>query len=353
MKMTEPQATAETRLSIAAAASEAVLECTAAIATSGMPLPAGLRAAAQEAASARVATGLRSLAAELERGRSLSDCLASAPRLPPYVAGLIRAAQGSGDIGLTLAAWTANRRSARQYWRATLAALAYPGIAVAMAIAVFLLFGLLIIPIFRTLYAEFGLKLPMPTIYLFRTAEFAMVAFPLLALFAVSISIGARLFGGRAGWSFLIANLPLIGSAWHWTGVAEMLRCLELLVERHVPLPAALRLTAAGLRDAYVSQQCSRLATSIEEGRSLTMALVGLRTLPLSIVPLVRCGEQQEQLAPSLRSAAEMLENRLKVRTHVVAQIVPPLVFVFVGVCFASAIIALYLPMISLIQGLS
>jgi type II secretory pathway component PulF len=83
------------------------------------------------------------------------------------------------------------------------------------------------------------------------------------------------------------------------------------------------------------------------------MALVDLRTLPLSIVPLIRCGEHQGQLASSLRSAAEMLESRLKVRTHVLVQIVPPLVFIFVGISLASAVIALYLPMISLIQGLS
>src|SRR5438309_113989 len=137
--MHEPQTATEPALPLSAVASEAVLECTAVIATAAMPLPAGLRAAAQEAASPRVASGLRSLAAELERGRSLSDCLTSTTRLPPYVAGLIRAAQGSGDLGMTLTAWTANRRSARQYWRATLAALAYPGIAIAMAIGVFLL----------------------------------------------------------------------------------------------------------------------------------------------------------------------------------------------------------------------
>ena len=147
--------------------------------------------------------------------------------------------------------------------------------------------------------------------------------------------------------------MPLIGAAWHWTGVAEMLRCLGLLAEYRVALPEALRLTADGIVDAYVGEQCRKLATCVEQGRSLTMALVDLRTLPLSIVPLIRCGEQQGQLASSLRSAAEMLESRLKVRTHVLVQIVPPLVFIFVGISLASAVIALYLPMISLIQGLT
>src|SRR5262249_53790094 len=148
-------------------------------------------------------------------------------------------------------------------------------------------------------------------------------------------------------------NLPLVGRSWHWSGVAEMLRCLGLLVEHRVPLPEALRLTADGISDAYVAAQCRDLANRVAEGRSLTMSLVALRTLPLSIVPLVRCGEQQDSLALSLRSAAQMLESRLKLQSHVLAQIVPPLVFVFVAVSLAWAVIALYWPMFSLIQGLS
>jgi type II secretory pathway component PulF len=48
-----------------------------------------------------------------------------------------------------------------------------------------------------------------------------------------------------------------------------------------------------------------------------------------------------------------LIEGRLRARTHVLAQIVPPLVFVIVGVALASAVISLFLPLISLIQGLS
>ena len=108
----------------------------------------GLRAAAAESDSLRVAAGLRTLATEIERGRTLDECIASARNLPPYVAGLIRAAQRTGDVGLTLAAWTENRRSANQYWRAALAALTYPALSVVLAIGVFLFFRIMIVPRF-------------------------------------------------------------------------------------------------------------------------------------------------------------------------------------------------------------
>jgi type II secretory pathway component PulF len=151
----------------------------------------------------------------------------------------------------------------------------------------------------------------------------------------VVVAAVARLLGGRAGWSWLIGNLPLIGRAWHWTGVAEMFRCLSLLIEHRVPLPEALRLTAGGISDAYVAQQCRLLAGRVEQGTSLTMSLVNLRTLPLSIVPLVRWGEQSDSLAPPC-SAAEMI-GRLEMRGRLLIQIIPPIVFVLVGGTVASA----------------
>jgi general secretion pathway protein F len=150
-----------------------------------------------------------------------------------------------------------------------------------------------------------------------------------------------------------MTNLPLVGNAWHWTGVAEMLRALGLLVEHRVPLPEALRLTAGGITDAYVAAQCRALASRVEQGTSLTMSLINLRTLPLSIVPMVRWGEDHDALAAGLRTAAEMIEGRLDMRANLLVQVIPPIVFVVVGGAVAGGAISLFLPLISLIQGLS
>jgi len=348
----EPATTSDAPLSIGLA--EAAIDHAAQVAVLDMPLPQGLRAAADEAASWRLSAALRSLARDVERGQSLDQCLAArSSRLPRHLAGLLRAALRTGGAGATLAEWIANRNSARQHFRRVLAALAYPAIAICLAIAVFLLFAIYLVGPFRQMFDEFGLKLPFATVYLFRSTQFGLRAIPaFLAAVALGV-VSIRLLGGRAGWSWLVGNLPLVGNVWHWSGVAEMLRCLSLLVEQRVPLTEALRLAADGVTDDYVGSQCRALAQRVETGRSLTMSLVDMRTLPLSIVPLVHWGERHDLLADGLRSAAEMLEGRLKGQTDVLLQIVPPVIFLIVGISISSAVISLFLPMISLIQGLS
>ena len=331
---------------------EAVIEQAARIAAAGMPLPAGLRAAADEADSLRLGWGLRRLAAEIDRGRPWDQVLASS-RLPKHLAGLIRAAERTGQLGLVLAEWMENRRAARQHWRSIQAALAYPLLTLALTGAVFVLFAVYVVRPFEEITTDMQLQLPFNASALFYLSRVGPELFLIVAGVSLAGLLVLRLFAGRAGWSWLMTMMPLIGPAWHWTGVAEMLRGLGLLVDHRVPLPEALRLTAGGITDAHVGNVCLQLARRIDAGAPLWGAVVEARSLPLSIVPLIHWGEEHDALAEALRAAAEMLEGRLRVRSGLLAQVLPPFIFVIVGVLIGSLLALFLTTMINLIQGLT
>jgi type II secretory pathway component PulF len=330
-----------------------VIERAAQIAAAGMPLSSGLRAAAEEVDSWRVARALRRVADEIDRGQTLEQIVEKSRRLPPHLAGLIRAAQRTPKLPLVLAEWLQYRRAAREHLRNIASSLFYPAIAIVLATGVLVLFATLIVPPFRQMYEEFEIELPAMTVYFLWYCETILPVLGASVGVAFLAAIGLRLIGGRAGWSWLMTTVPLVGPPWHWAGATEMLRCLSLLIEQRVPLPEALRLTAGGITDAYIAEQCLMLANRVEGGSSLTMALVDLRTLPLSIVPLVRWGESRGLLADALRSAADMIEGRLNLRADLLTQVVPPVLLVFVGATVASGVIALFLPLITVLRGLS
>jgi type II secretory pathway component PulF len=340
--------------SLSAEAAEALVERVAQLGESGAPLAAGLRAAAAESDSWRLARALRRVADESDRGRPLEDVIAGATRrLPPHLAGLIRAAQRTGHLGTVLAEWLENRRAARVHWRSVTASLTYPFITLVMATATYLLLAVAVVNPFKTIVEEFGLNIPVNLNVIHWISTTGLWFFGFAIGLAVITAAMLRLIGGRAAWSWMMTQLPLVGGMWHWTGIAEMLRSLALLVEHHVPLPEALRLTAGGIGDAYVGSLCRDLAGRIEKGTPLFMAIIHQRALPLSIVPLVRWGQQHDVLAEGLRSAAEMLEGRLRIRSTLVIQIIPPLIFIVVGVMILSLVFVVLSTMVSLIQGLS
>ncbi|MDX1944333.1 MAG: type II secretion system F family protein [Pirellulaceae bacterium] len=334
-------------------AAAAVLDQAARLGQSSLPLASGLRAAADEADSWRLSRALRHCAGQIERGQPLGDVLtATTGRLPPHLAGLVRAAEKSGALGSVLAEWLANRRAARQHWRTVETALAYPLIACGLTIGVYLFLAVVLVRPFRSVAVEFGLKLPANAKVLFWIGDVGIGWF-VAALVAVGVMIVAwRVAGGRATWSWLVSQLPLVGPPWHWSGTAEMLRSLALLVEREQPLPEALRLAGGGASDAHVGKLAVELAGRIEQGRPLYLAVVEQRGLPLSIAPLLRVGEEQRDLAGSLRAAAEMLEGRLRVRTGLIVQIVPPLVFVAIGLSVLALYGLITSTLLPLMQGL-
>ena len=156
-----------------------------------------------------------------------------------------------------------------------------------------------------------------------------------------------------ARWRRVLATVPLIGALWHWSGVAELARLLAILLEQDVPLPEALQLASTGVRDANLRELSGQLAQSVQQGRSLTELLATTHRLPASLGPLLGWGERSGQLAEALRVAGDMFEGRVRLRAELLRSILPFVVFVGIAMVALFSLVALYAPMLSLLQGLS
>jgi type II secretory pathway component PulF len=294
------------------------------------------------------------LARELERGRPLDDVVAAATRrLPPHLAGLVRGAQRTGHLGPVLVEWFENRRAARQHWANVTTALAYPAFVVALAVLIYILFAMMIVQPFRDIISDMNLRVTGNLAAVFWVSTTGLTWFLWSLAILTGMLVVLRLVGGRMAWSWMVTQLPLVGGTWHWTGAAETLRSLGLLIEHRLPLPEALRLAGDGATDAYVGRLCHGLARRVEQGTPLFLAILEQRGLPLSIVPLVRWGEQNDVLPDGLKSAAEMLEGRLRMRSLLLIQVIPPLVFILVGLIALSFITLVMGTMLTMMQGLS
>ena len=333
---------------------ESLVRATAQLVGADLPLVDGLRAAAGEATSSRMSRALRHVANAIEKGSSLEQAIITCgPRVPAYLGGFLNAAEKTGKLGIVLTEWVENQWAVRNRWREVAAALTYPLISLALAGAVFLLLALVVVPPFKTMMTEFGLRLPIPTLVVFWMSD---VVLPQLLVVSAAIVLGVgavRLFGGRSAFSQLAGALPLVGKLWYWSGSAEGLRAVGMLVENQIPLPQALTLAASGISDEYIGHACRQLGQRTEGGQFLWEALVRTRLFPMSIIPVIRQGEQQGTLDSAFRTAAKMLEDRVNNRSLLVIQIVPPLIFVAVALLVGMTIIALFMPLIGLIQGLA
>ncbi|HUG66240.1 MAG TPA: type II secretion system F family protein [Pirellulaceae bacterium] len=321
---------------------------------SSLPLAAGLRAAADECGSRRVADAMHDIASRVENGQSLEEVIASSGNLfPPHVAGLVLAATKTGKLGAALSELLEHQRATRNLRRSITRGFAYPLLVVCLAAVVLLIVILGVSEPYLRLFNDFDLELPLSTRLLIWWREFGLAIASCIAAGSIALVILLRLVLPRTSWSRIIAGIPIFGPLAHWTALAEWCSLLSVLVKNRIALPEALRLSAAGIENAYVGQIAKELGERTAAGQSLSELLATNRPLPVSLVPLVRWGERVGALDEAFGTARELFDRRVRVRALMLQSILPPILFVLIACSVVMVIGALFAPLTNLITGLS
>ncbi len=156
------------------------------------------------------------------------------------------------------------------------------------------------------------------------------------------------------GWVWpVLYRLPMVGPLLRWSHLAQFARLMGLLLEQDVSLPDALRVTAAGLRNANLARGCCRVADDVEQGRPLDESLAARRQFPASLIPMIQWGQQAPALADAFRAAAEMFEGRVRSQGTLLETMLLPIMFLAIVIFVGFFVIAMFLPLISLITRLS
>ena len=324
------------------------------LASSGLPLAAGLRAFAGEMPASRLSPQLVVLAMRLERGEPLEVAIASPNlRLPEYFVGLIAAALRSGNFAVILQEFLKHERLTEdmrwRLWRN----LAYP-VALLALVTAWLVFVLTtLVPQLRKIYEDFDIILPDATRILIAISDYGpMVVAGGVAVLATLLVL-LRVLGGRALVSDLIASVPLFGPMWRSWSLSELSNLLRVLVEQAIPLPRALELTASGIRDAALAVGCRQAAARVAAGDSLTQSLSAYAVFPPSFLTVVDWGERTSALPQALASATDMFAARAVIRDQFLRTILGPITFIVLAAVMLFVVAAMFMPLMSLIQNLS
>jgi type IV pilus assembly protein PilC len=313
-----------------------------------------LKALAVDMPPSRLATAMGRLADHLERGVPLQAAMDMPDlRIPAHLRGVLACGIGSGKLALVLEEFLAHQQLSYELRRRVRSSFAYP-VMLMIALALWCWFILAkIVPLMERIFDDFGIELPAITeslLWLSRNGP--TIVFYLLAAAALVVLL-TRLIAGRRLMSNLFSAMPLFGPLWRDWGLAEFSSLLALLLEHATPLPAALRMTASGLKDPAVADACRRSAQAASEGRSLSDCVVREREFPWALAPIVAWGERLSLLPSALRTAAEMFRARTEFREQFLGVVLPPFTFVFIAMVIGYVVTALFMPLIKLIQTLS
>jgi len=291
-------------------------------------------------------------------GTSLSDALQKHPSCfsGAYVS-MVRAGETSGVLELTLERLAAQLEKSRSLRKKVKSAMIYPAVVITVAVAIVTFIMIGIIPKFATIFRDMGMTLPSLTQSLISTSRWFATYWYTLPLFPLAgwglIKILRNTRSGNYALDRLILWIPVIGPLAAKAEIARSMRMLATLVGTHVSILEALLL----VRDACTNMVFARMYQWVYEttrnGGTMHDAMKESRVLPAMVVTMVKVADEAGKQEQTLNKVADVYEEEVDEAVKGMMSILEPLMTVLLGVLVGVIVIALFLPLVKLLEGMS
>jgi type IV pilus assembly protein PilC len=238
------------------------------------------------------------------------------------------------------------------------AAMTYPTIVMAAAVGIVVGLVTFILPKFISLFKELGVKeFPAPTLLLMNMSNFLTtywyIALAIGIIFSVVFKMFVRTKFGKRVYDRFKLKVPVFGQLNHKIALARFSRTLGTLLVSGVPILQALETVAGAIDNEIISDAVMEARARIREGDRIGDPLQKSKMFPPMVVQMISIGEESGALDQMLTKVAEFYEQEVDAALASLTSAIEPVMIVFLGGAVGFIVIAMFLPLISLIQGLS
>jgi type IV pilus assembly protein PilC len=171
--------------------------------------------------------------------------------------------------------------------------------------------------------------------------------------FALIVKLIRLSEGGRYFVDVVKLKIPILGSILAKTAVARFTRTLGTLISAGVPILDALNITKETSGNEVYARALQKVHDAIREGESMADPLRATKVVDAIVINMVDVGEETGDLDKMLMKIADNYDSDVDVLVGSLISILEPVMVVVLGVIVGFIVIALFMPMISLIQGIS
>jgi type IV pilus assembly protein PilC len=304
----------------------------------------------------KVLTGTR---ASVEGGTTLSAAMRQYPKIfDALFVNMVEAGETGGILDTILQRLAGYIEKDVKLKRAVKSAMVYPIGVLSVAGGVIILLLWKVVPVFSTLFAGLGVKLPLPTRIVIGLSNFigsiygfSIVVASVAAFFATKTWYATP--QGRLVLDSLLLKIILVGPLLRKIAVARFTRTLGTLIASGVPILEGLDITARTAGNAVIEQALLNVKKSLEEGKTLSDPLREANVFPGMVTQMIAVGEQTGAMDAMLSKIADFYEEEVDAAVKDLLTALEPIMIVFLGSVVGGVVISLYLPLFSLIGELS
>ena len=374
----------------------------------GLPILRSLKVLAEMQKPGALKNALLDTCDEIEGGATLSEAMAKSPKaFDRLYTNMIRAGEAGGALEVILRRLSEFMERASALRRKVKGALVYPVVVVSVAVGILSFIMITIVPQFKKIFDDFGSELPAMTQNLINFSSIMangtiggngdddpgtrvlpcpgwmlIPAIPFAFMWFIKI-VRMNSYGAM-GWDLFTLKMPIFGQLVEKNLVARSCRSLGTLLGAGVPILEGLNITKETTGNRMFEKMFSHVSDRIRDGEAIAGPMKDAAVPPYNVVAgmfwtifvpgigallymgkakksvlddlvvnMVDVGEESGELDTMLYKVADTYDEEVAVLTESLTSLMEPLLIIFLGGAVGFIVVALFLPLIKLIQDLS
>lgn len=326
----------------------------------GLPILRSLQILEQQQKPGLMKAIIGGVADEVEGGGTLSDAMAQYPKaFDKLYVNMINAGEAGGVLDIILNRLADFMEKAAKLKKKVIGAMIYPAVVILIAVGIVSMILVFVVPKFKEIFRDFKLELPGVTQILITASTFMaeQYGWAYLIFGPVVLTILWKLIrmseGGRYASDLVLLKVPILGAILSKTSIARFTRTLGTLISAGVPILDAINITRETCGNEVYARALGKVHDAIREGESMADPLRATKVCDAIVVNMVDVGEETGDLDKMLMKIADNYDSDVDVLVGSLISILEPVMVVVLGVIVGFIVIALFMPMVSLIQGIS
>jgi type IV pilus assembly protein PilC len=318
-----------------------------------------LRVLEKQERNANLKRILGELALSIEGGSTFSEGLAQHPKVfNKLFVNMVKAGELGGVLEVVLKRLAEFSEKAQKIKGKVKSAMFYPVAVMIVAFAILILLMVWVVPQFQLVFAGMNIKMPWFTLFVLGISN--MIKDHILGTFgalAVVVIVFLLIINktklGRFLWDKFTLRMPALGPVISKVAISRFTRTLGTLVSSGVPILQALTIVKETAGNVIISNAIVKVHESVKEGETITAPLEASGVFPPMVVSMVDVGEQTGAMPEMLLKIADNFDEEVDNAVSAMTSLLEPIMIVFLAVIVGSIVIAMFLPLIKMIQDMS
>jgi type IV pilus assembly protein PilC len=324
----------------------------------GLPLLRGLRVLEKQEKHPTLKQIIGEVGVGIEGGSTFSEALAQHPKVfNRLFINMVKAGELGGVLEVVLARLAEFMEKAQKIKGKVIAAMFYPCAVITVAIAILAVLMVWVVPKFKEIFKDMlpGKDLPAFTNFVLSISDAIAHHFILttigVVIFVIAFVTFVKTRFGRRIFDKFKLNMPVLGPVITKVAISRFTRTLGTLVSSGVPILQALTIVKETSGNVIVGAAVASVHESVKEGETITAPLEASGVFPPMVISMVDVGEQTGALPEMLMKIADNFDEEVDNAVAAMTSLLEPIMIVFLAVIVGSIVIALFLPLITLMEN--